>query len=585
MLEDFEPRVGLDLHHPRADAHVATTTSSTRATRSASSSRRTRSRRTARCARPRRCRSTRSATRCTTSTRSSSASRARRELAAVAADARARATPLLLQSMYIFKQPRIGGEVTLPPGRDVPLHRPADRASASGSRSRTPRSRTAACGRSPAATARPLRKRFVRAPRRRHRRSRCSTRRPLPEPADGRLVPLECRRARWSCSHGLLPHWSGANRSPTVRHAYSLHCIAGDRRLSRRELAAATGRCDHGRSRRVRAQLPDASTRAIRAGAQGAACTTTSTAGCGPPRWSSSRDECGYDRPADDRRRRARRLVRPGRQPQRPRALPRDASPTRVGVMQTPRGARCGSRPSAPRTWPPTASSTPRSGSRPSCTPRAARRSTRWSEAVLEGFARSGCGRRTASDHDLRDLLTAMRTAARSRGDRRAGGAVARRRRGRLRHRRRRGRLPAHPPPRRVPATCSARTSTSRSTPARRSGCRRSGRRCSGAAPSGSATACASSTTSPGSTGEQHLGRLAAYVRDRRIPLEMCPTSNVNTGACAVDRRAPDRAAAPAALPRHGQHRQPADERHVDVATSCASCADASATAGTTSSG
>ena len=29
------------------------------------------------------------------------------------------------------------------------------------------------------------------------------------------------------------------------------------------------------------------------------------------------------------------------------------------------------------------------------------------------------------------------------------------------------------------------------------------------------------------------LGRLAAYVRDRRIPLEMCPTSNVHTGAVA----------------------------------------------------
>jgi len=27
------------------------------------------------------------------------------------------------------------------------------------------------------------------------------------------------------------------------------------------------------------------------------------------------------------------------------------------------------------------------------------------------------------------------------------------------------------------------------------------------------------------------LGRLAAFVRDRRIPLEMCPTSNVHTGA------------------------------------------------------
>ncbi len=31
--------------------------------------------------------------------------------------------------------------------------------------------------------------------------------------------------------------------------------------------------------------------------------------------------------------------------------------------------------------------------------------------------------------------------------------------------------------------------------------------------------------------GEAHLGGLAAFVRDRRIPLEMCPTSNVGTGA------------------------------------------------------
>jgi len=31
--------------------------------------------------------------------------------------------------------------------------------------------------------------------------------------------------------------------------------------------------------------------------------------------------------------------------------------------------------------------------------------------------------------------------------------------------------------------------------------------------------------------GSVRLGRLAAYVRDRRIPLEMCPTSNVQTGA------------------------------------------------------
>ena len=27
------------------------------------------------------------------------------------------------------------------------------------------------------------------------------------------------------------------------------------------------------------------------------------------------------------------------------------------------------------------------------------------------------------------------------------------------------------------------------------------------------------------------MGRLASYVRDQRVPLEMCPTSNVHTGA------------------------------------------------------
>jgi len=32
--------------------------------------------------------------------------------------------------------------------------------------------------------------------------------------------------------------------------------------------------------------------------------------------------------------------------------------------------------------------------------------------------------------------------------------------------------------------------------------------------------------------GRATLGRLAAFVRDRRVPLEMCPTSNVNTGVC-----------------------------------------------------
>lgn len=37
-----------------------------------------------------------------------------------------------------------------------------------------------------------------------------------------------------------------------------------------------------------------------------------------------------------------------------------------------------------------------------------------------------------------------------------------------------------------------------------------------------------------GDDGKYHLGLLAAFVRDRRVPLEMCPTSNLHTGAAAT---------------------------------------------------
>ncbi|MEN9507132.1 MAG: hypothetical protein RI958_3058 [Actinomycetota bacterium] len=46
---------------------------------------------------------------------------------------------------------------------------------------------------------------------------------PLPEPAD--LVPLEVAAGTLVVLHGLLPHWSDVNRSSTSRHAYSVHCI------------------------------------------------------------------------------------------------------------------------------------------------------------------------------------------------------------------------------------------------------------------------------------------------------------------------------------------------------------------------
>ena len=39
--------------------------------------------------------------------------------------------------------------------------------------------------------------------------------------------------------------------------------------------------------------------------------------------------------------------------------------------------------------------------------------------------------------------------------------------------------------------------------------------------------------------GSVELGRLAAFVRDRRVPLEMCPTSNIHTGAATSIREHP----------------------------------------------
>ena len=149
---------------------------------------------------------------------------------------------------------------------------------------------------------------------------------------------------------------------------------------------------------------------------------------------------------------------------------------------------------------------------------------------------------------------------------RRVRGPLARRRRRRLRHRRPRGGLPPDPPPRRVRATSATRTSTSRSTPARASGCRRSGRRSSSAAPSGSATASGSSTTSRSATTARW-----SWAGSRRS----------SAIGASRSRCAPPRTSTPAPRPRSRehpidllrrlrfrvtrQHRQPADVRRVDV--------------------
>lgn len=53
---------------------------------------------------------------------------------------------------------------------------------------------------------------------------------PLPEPPPSGtdLVPLEVPAGTLVVLHGKLPHWSDVNRSAVSRHAYSLHCISGE---------------------------------------------------------------------------------------------------------------------------------------------------------------------------------------------------------------------------------------------------------------------------------------------------------------------------------------------------------------------
>ena len=100
------------------------------------------------------------------------------------------------------------------------------------------------------------------------------------------------------------------------------------------------------------------------------------------------------------------------------------------------------------------------------------------------------------------------------------------------------------------------------------------------------ATGCASWTTSRSTTtARSPWAGSRATCATQRVPLEMCPTSNVHTGAAASIEDASDRSPAPAPLPGHGQHRQPADERHHPEPTSSSRCHARSTLASTRCSG
>jgi phytanoyl-CoA hydroxylase len=136
------------------------------------------------------------------------------------------AKPLLLQSMYIFKQPRIGGEVGCHQDASFLLTKPPsvmglwfaleDATALNGCL-------YAARGGHKG----PLRAQFIRHDvGGRHDRTEMVTLDPTPLPSEG-LVPLEVPKGTLVVLHGFLPHGSAPNRSAQSRHAYTLHVIDG----------------------------------------------------------------------------------------------------------------------------------------------------------------------------------------------------------------------------------------------------------------------------------------------------------------------------------------------------------------------
>lgn len=127
----------------------------------------------------------------------------------------------LLQSMYIFKQPNIGGEVTCHQDSTFLYTEPIDIAGLWFALEDAT-IENGCLWALPGGHRHGLKSRW--------RRSQNGTMEfefynNEPWPKDG-LVPLEVSKGTLIVLHGLLPHCSFANRSPRSRHAYTLHLLA-----------------------------------------------------------------------------------------------------------------------------------------------------------------------------------------------------------------------------------------------------------------------------------------------------------------------------------------------------------------------
>lgn len=132
------------------------------------------------------------------------------------------AEPQIWQSMYIFKQPGIGGEVrwhqdatffdTDPVSVTTFWFALEDATVDNG-----------CLWVQPGGHRGPMRERFLR----NGDDVRMEKLDTMPWPSDSVAVPVEAKAGTLVIFHGLLPHYSAPNRSPVSRHAYTLHVTDG----------------------------------------------------------------------------------------------------------------------------------------------------------------------------------------------------------------------------------------------------------------------------------------------------------------------------------------------------------------------
>jgi phytanoyl-CoA hydroxylase len=132
--------------------------------------------------------------------------------------------PQLLQSMYIFKQPNIGGEVTCHQDSTFIYTEPLDIVGLWFALEDAT-VENGCLWAIPGGHELGLKSRWVRS--NEGMRFDVFDKSPWPEAS---LVPLEVRKGTLIVLNGLLPHKSLANKSPKSRHAYTLHLIGGNSR-------------------------------------------------------------------------------------------------------------------------------------------------------------------------------------------------------------------------------------------------------------------------------------------------------------------------------------------------------------------